>query len=489
MKNNFDTKKIPDYALKVAKILLDDGFDCYLVGGAVRDNLLGLELKDVDFTTNATPEQLVKLEAFPKSVQINERFGTIAAIVEDEFGENHTVEITTYRSEEDYVSGRWPSIVKFGVTLEEDLSRRDFTINALAVDMKQIVQTHTPYPLIPMESGQGESLHAESSKADSVHSPSEIIIIDKFNGLEDLENKIIRTVGNPIDRFAEDGLRPVRAIRFASTLGLTIEKETFDAISKSHEITRQISIERFRDELMKLLLKSPKPSVGLHLLKETGIMELFIPELLEGVGVTQPKFHVDNVFEHILKTVDCADDSVKLSALFHDIGKPRANTHDGHFYGHDQIGAEMTREIMTRLKFSTVEIEKTVKLVECHMFYFPDNAQWSDGAVRRFMIKVGLDNLEDLFKLRIADATSNPKTGWDPTEIERLQLRISKVLEEDNALKITDLNITGHDLMALGLSGKDVGIVLKNLLEQVIDEPKLNTKETLIELAKNVKLS
>lgn len=454
----FEADKIPGFALKVARILLNEGFDCFLVGGAVRDNLLGVVSKDIDFTTNATPEQLVKLDSFPKSVQINERFGTIAAIVSDEFGENHVVEITTYRSEEAYVSGRWPSIVKFGVSLEEDLSRRDFTINALAVDMKQVVNEE-----------------------------KEIYIVDLFQGVEHLFEKKLKTVGNAIDRFSEDGLRSVRAIRFASTLGFEIDQEMIDAILQTLHITKLVSIERFRDELTKIVYNSPKPSVGIELLRLTGILNLFLPELLEGIGTKQVKFHIHDVYSHNLACLDVADDKVKFAALFHDIGKPRCDTHDGHFYGHDQVGAEMTKVIMTRLRFSTEFISKTVRLIQNHMFYFPEENNWTDSAIRRFIARVGVENLEDLFLLRIADAVCNPKNSWDSSEIVRLQSRVSDILLYDNAFKVSDLDISGDDVMALGYNGKEVGEILRKLLEMVVDDQKLNSKDILIELAKKIK--
>lgn len=497
MNQKFDATKIPIYALKVARILINEGFDCYLVGGGVRDNLLGITQYDIDFTTNALPTEIQKLESFPKSVQINERFGTIAAIVQDKFGENHTVEITTYRKEEDYTSGRWPAKVEFGISLEEDLARRDFTINSMCIDMKPIVQDY---------------LDGKLDKA-------QVEIIDLFGGQSDLENKIIKAVGNPIERFSEDGLRSIRAIRFASTLGLKIEPETYVAISKTLHVTEKISIERFRDEFLKIIYKSPKPSIGIRLLKDTGILKIFIPELLEGINVTQIAFHVHDVFDHSLETLDVAEDKVKIAALFHDIGKPKCDTHDGHFFGHDQVGAQMTKEILTRLHLPKDEVERNVILVREHMFYYPYNEfdvkfvenkienfdltlsqkedelklirsdkfsqGWSDGAIRRFIRKVGVENIEDIFRLRIADATSNPKSAWDPTEIERLQYRISKVLEQDNAFKVTDLEITGNDLLELGFSGKKIGEVLNKLLELVMDDVSLNEKDKLIQIVKD----
>ena len=272
-------------------------------------------------------------------------------IAEDENGEKFDVQVTTYRSEADYMSGRWPTKVEFARTIQEDLSRRDFTINAIAMNLQRFDE----------EIGNVRE-----------------ILIDPYNGIQDLENKIIRAVLDPLERFAEDGLRAVRACRLASQLEFEIEPNTFEAIKQRLHITKLVSIERFRDELIKLLLKSPKPSVGLRLLKDSGILEIFIPELLEAVGIVQPEFHSDDVFDHSIKTVDEAEDSIKLAALFHDIGKSRTRSEDErgiHFYGHDVKGAEMTKEIMTRLKFPNAEIERIIRLIRWHMFYYP-SADW-----------------------------------------------------------------------------------------------------------------
>lgn len=462
----FDTTYVPSYAIKVARILINEGFDCYLVGGSVRDILLGQKNGfDIDFTTNATPEQLIKLDSFPKTVQINERFGTIAVLVQDETSlENFQVEITTYRKEEDYFGGRWPGKVEFGISLEEDLKRRDFTFNALAIDMKTLV----------------------ANSLDPNDRDEQVKIIDLFGGLDDLRSGIVRAVGDPIERFSEDGLRPIRAVRFASRFGFQIESQTFDAIKTCLEITSKVSIERFRDEFVKMLMKSPTPSVGLRLMDETGILKIFIPELLEGKNVTQKLFHAHDVWNHCLACLDVAPDNIKIAALFHDIGKPRCDTHDGHFYGHDKVGAEMAKEILTRLHFSNNVVNRVSKLISEHMFFYPDDANWTDGAVRRFINRVGIENISDLFALRIADATCNPKHSWDSTEIQRLETRVAKILEEDSAMKVTDLNVDGNDLQAIGLQGKQIGDTLAYLLEQVLDDPKKNMKETLITLAKEL---
>lgn len=469
-------KLIPEYVITIAEELQKNNFEAFLVGGSTRDILLGEIPDDYDVATNAEPEAVMQI--FEKSIPTGAKFGTITVIISDSNGENHDVQVTTYRSEADYVGGRWPSKVEFAKKIQDDLSRRDFTINAIALNLQEFDN--------PAWDVSG-------------------VLVDPFEGQKDLKERIIKAVGNPLERFTEDGLRSVRACRLASQLDFEIESNTFAAISQTLHITKLVSVERFRDELMKTLMNSPKPSKGLRLMKDCGILELFIPELLEGIGVVQPEFHSDDVFEHSIRTVDEAEDSVKLAALFHDIGKARKKTEDDkgiHFYGHDVEGAKMTEEIMRRLKFSNAEIDRTVKLVRWHMFYYPsadwrkensleslsekNDLGWSDGAIRRLINNVGGEqNIDDLMKLRIADAAANPKNEFNPKELDALSERIAEVRAKEMALKVTDLDINGDDLkQELGIEGADIGRVLHHLLELVIDDPILNRKDELIKLAR-----
>ncbi len=474
-------KLIPQYVLNIAETLQKNNFEAYLVGGSIRDVLMNKEPDDFDIATNAYPEQIEKI--FEKSIPTGAKFGTITVITEDDNGERFDVQVTTYRSEADYVGGRWPSKVEFAKTIDDDLSRRDFTINAIALDLQ----------------------HFDESDV-SVQE----VLVDPFSGLVDLKNKTIKAVGDPIERLSEDGLRAVRACRLASQLDFEIKPKTFEAIKETLHVTKQVSVERFREELMKLLLKSPQPSKGLGLLKDSGILQLFIPELLEGIDIVQPQFHTDDVFNHLIKTVDFAEDSVKLAALFHDIAKPSTRTEDEkgiHFYGHDVKGAEMTKEIMKRLKFSNAEIERTVRLVRWHMFYYPsadwrkqfsdDSASvsassrsqfgWSDAAIRRLIQNVGGEEaIDDLMKLRIADAASNPKSEFDPKELDALSDRISEVRSKEMALKVTDLDITGTDIQNnFGIQpGPEMGNILKYLLDKVIEDPAYNKKLDLLRFTK-----
>lgn len=496
---------IPSYVLDTAKALNQNNYDAYLVGGSLRDVLLGKVPGDYDIATNAYPEEIEKI--FPRSIPTGAKFGTITVVGEDEQGERFDIEVTTYRSEADYMGGRWPTKVEFTKTIEEDLARRDFTINAMALDMRKFV-----------------ALTEDDTDDATQQIMIKDLVVDPYNGLQDLEAKIIRAVGNPIERFSEDGLRPMRACRIASQLDFEIEQATLEAIKETNHITKMVSVERLRDELLKLLMKSPKPSKGLRLMKDTGIMAIVLPELLEGIDIVQPQYHVDDVFEHTLKVVDAAEDEVKVAALLHDIAKPRTRSEDAagvHFYGHDMLGGEMAVEILTRLKFPNSEIDRISKLVRWHMFYYPSadwrkgqsdklkfseankeeikkqieesrtkraQAGWSDAAIRRLIASVGGEEaIDQLMKLRIADAEGNPMSEFNPHELDVLAERIADVRSKDMALKVADLDISGQDLMqAFKLEpGPKIGEVMNYLLDQVIEDPLLNQKEELIKLAGN----
>ena len=441
----------------------------------MRDIVLKKTPHDYDLATNALPDEMLNI--FPKSVSTGAKFGTVIALVQDEYGETHEVEVTTFRSEAEYVDGRWPSSVKFVDDIDKDLGRRDFTFNAMAIDLS----------LLNLDDG------VEKKEAE---------IYDPFGGIEDIRKKVVRAVGTPLERFKEDGLRSFKAARMASQLGFEIEPDTLQGMKDSIAVAESVSMERVRDEFMKMLLNSPKPSVGIEIMREVGLLQIFMPELLEGVGVEQKLFHANDVYTHTLKTIDAAHDSVKLAALFHDIAKPRTDMGNGHFYGHDRMGADMAEKIMRRMKFPNSEIVRTKRLVENHMFYYPhikeemseeekrniEQHQWSDSAVRRFIQRVGEENIDDLFRLRLADAQGNPLTMFKPEEITLLQKRISHLREQDMALKISDLKINGEQLEKLGIEkGPKMGLVLRELLDAVIEDPLLNTEEKLGEIA--VKLS
>jgi len=421
-----------------------NGFECYLIGGCVRDLILGYEIYDYDFATNARPEQVMKL--FKRVIPTGIKHGTVTVLVKGlEF------EVTTFRSDGKYLDGRRPEIVHYAESLDEDVLRRDFTINGMAYDLKK----------------------------DEV--------IDHVGGMDDLNKGIIRTIGDPIERFSEDGLRTFRACRFAAKLGFTIEEKTFEAISETLNISAMVSAERVRDELMKLL-NSGVPSIGFECMRKSGLLKLWLPELDSCYDIDQNKFHVHDIYYHSLYSCDAAPADkplIRLSALLHDVGKVNTkrvgDDGDYTFYNHEVIGARLVRKILKRLKFSNIEIETINNLVINHMFHYTDD--WSDGAVRRFMRKVGVENIPDLFVLREADRIGNGSRSGLPEPIMKLQRRIEKVIEAENAITVRDLNIDGNILMEkFGLKpGPIIGKILHELLEIVLDHPDMNTDEILAE--------
>lgn len=453
--------KIPEELVKIGGIFRKNGFKAYLVGGAVRDMILGKKGHDYDLATNATPKQVMGI--FKKVIPTGIAHGTVTIHI---FGMQ--IETTTFRTEADYTDGRHPDSIKFATTIEEDLSRRDFTMNAIAADL---------------ESGE---------------------LTDPFDGQKDIRNKIIRTVGEPQERFAEDGLRPVRAVRFSGQLGFSIEEKTLAALSEPEVLkkTASISVERFRDEFCKMLL-CERPSDSLKLLEKTGILNIFIPEFAICRNCSQKDsrgFHEFDVADHILYACDGAQKGnleVKLAAFYHDIGKPECRTTeivDGeervHFHGHETKSAQKALASMTALKFPNETIKNVVHLVQEHMFYYEHS--WSDAAVRRFIIRVKPENIENLFALRLADIYGMHRTplkegspAWNI--LLEFRKRIESVLEKKSALGIKDLAVNGRDLMQEGIpSGKAMGMILNELFETVTESPAMNEKEKLLALAKNI---
>lgn len=453
--------KIPEELVKIGGIFRKNGFKAYLVGGAVRDMILGKKGHDYDLATNATPKQVMGI--FKKVIPTGIAHGTVTIHI---FGMQ--IETTTFRTEADYTDGRHPDSIKFATTIEEDLSRRDFTMNAIAADL---------------ESGE---------------------LTDPFDGQKDIRNKIIRTVGEPQERFAEDGLRPVRAVRFSGQLGFSIEEKTLAALSEPEVLkkTASISVERFRDEFCKMLL-CERPSDSLKLLEKTGILNIFIPEFAICRNCSQKDsrgFHEFDVADHILYACDGAQKGnleVKLAAFYHDIGKPECRTTeivDGeervHFHGHETKSAQKALASMTALKFPNETIKNVVHLVQEHMFYYEHS--WLDAAVRRFIIRVKPENIENLFALRLADIYGMHRTplkegspAWNI--LLEFRKRIESVLEKKSALGIKDLAVNGRDLMQEGIpSGKAMGMILNELFETVTESPAMNEKEKLLALAKNI---
>jgi tRNA nucleotidyltransferase (CCA-adding enzyme) len=434
---------------EIVNKLSDKGYECYLVGGSVRDLVLGHKVLDYDFATNAHPEDVIRI--FRKTVPTGIKHGTVTVLLKD-----RQYELTTYRSDGQYIDGRRPESVSFSETLEQDVKRRDFTINGLAYDIAKEQ------------------------------------IIDYVNGLDDIDKRIIRTIGNPADRFSEDGLRPYRACRFAAKLYFSIDAGTLSAISGTLETAKAVSAERIRDELLKIM-DTEKPSIGLEYMRETGLMNLALPELLEGYNVKQNKYHIYDIYYHSIYSCDAipgADRIIKFAALLHDIGKAATRKEgedgEGTFYNHEVVGAKITRRIMKRLKFSNEETVKVTNLIVNHMFHYVND--WTDGAVRRFMRKVGLENLEDLLQLRLADRRGNGQRDGLPAPILQLQKRIDRVIEEDSALTVKDLDIDGHVIMTEFnvKPGPVIGKILNELLEMVLDDPEANKPEILLSKAREI---
>src|SRR4051812_3342449 len=354
--------KIPADVEKIVERLLDAGHDAYVVGGSVRDALRGVDPHDWDVTTDATPEQIQKV--FKRSLY-NNRFGTVVV----RSGE-HEVEVTTYRVDADYSDHRRPDSVAFSASLQEDLARRDFTMNAMAWRPRR-------------GDKDGE-------------------LIDPFDGRRDLDARVLRAVGDPDKRFKEDALRMLRAVRFATLLDLRIEPKTFEAIRRNADLTASLSCERIQQELVKMLL-SQTPSVALRMLSDTGVLAVICPELEECKDTPQEKLAAENVFEHLLATVDATppnDLVLRLAGLFHDIGKPETFS-DGHFHQHEYVGEAKARAILRRWKLDKETIGEVAHLIRNHMFWY--QTEWSGAAVRRFIRKIGLENIPALFALRRAD--------------------------------------------------------------------------------------
>ena len=368
---------IPVEVLTIIQQLQKNNFEAYLVGGCVRDLLLKKEPKDWDIATQAKPEEIQRI--FPESIYEN-AFGTVGIKTSSEQENLKIIEATTFRKEGKYTDKRHPGYVVFAETIEEDLSRRDLTINALAlkIDFQENLKNR-------------------------------FRIIDPFNGQKDLRDKIIRTVGNSEERFQEDALRLMRAIRLAVELNFKIEEKTFSAIQKMASLLQQIAPERIRDEFVKIIL-TPLAAEGILLLHEANLLKQFLPELEEGVGVGQNKHHVYSVFEHLWRSLDYAARNnysleVRLAALFHDLGKPRTKEGEGPnstFYNHEMESTKMVYNLMTRLRFDKKTIKKVIKLVRYHGFVY-DPEITTDSSIRRLILKVGKENIFELAKLREAD--------------------------------------------------------------------------------------
>jgi len=469
-----NNSKIPNYVTCVTKTLKKAGFEVFIVGGCVRDLIMNREPKDWDITTNAKPDEIIPL--FKKTIYEN-KFGTVRVCIQKEginvthetshepgSGENSVtheteysiIEVTPYRIEAKYSDFRHPDEVKFSDNIEDDLKRRDFTINAMAYN---VFKGH---------------------------------LVDLYKGQQAIKDKVIATVGNPNDRFNEDALRMLRAIRFSTQLNFVVSHETMESILKNSGLLKNISAERIRDEFNKIIM-SDNSVIGITMLQKLGLLKHIIPELEEGIGCEQKGSHIYDVWEHSLHALDNATRKkwpleIRLSALFHDVGKPRSRRKgikkEYTFYGHEVIGARITKQIMERLKYPKDITEKIISFTRNHMF-FSDTEKISLSAVRRIIQHVGKDNIWDLMKVRECDRVGMKKAEA-PYRLRKYFAMIEEVLHDP--ISVSQLAVDGEYMInVLHMKpGPRMGWILSALLEEVLDDPLINTKEHLSELVKSL---
>ncbi len=447
--------EIPKEVKSIIKKLIKNGYQAYIVGGCVRDLLMKKEPQDWDVATNALPLQISKI--FPNNY-IDNKFGTVKVQTKSRIEALKEIEITTFRIEESYVDKRHPNDLEWAKTIEEDLARRDFTVNAMAIKL-------------------------DSKLCD---------IIDLFGGQKDLKDKTIRAVGEPDKRFKEDALRLMRAIRFACVLDFKIESRTYQGIKNNSGLLSFISKERIRDELVKIIM-SKNPSFGIELLRETGLLRCIIPEILEGYKIGQNKHHIYDIYEHALKSLSFAasqnfDFHIRFAVLLHDVGKPRTKAGEGlnsTFYNHEVVGAKMTAQILERLKFPRKDIKKITKLVRFHLFYY-NVGEVNESSVRRLLRGVGQENIKDLVYVRMADRIGSGCPKALPYKLRHF-LYVAERVSQD-PIDVTMLKVSGNDIMEI-LSiepGPLVGKILNILLAEVLEMPSKNKKGYLKERIKEL---
>ncbi len=447
------SETIPKEIITVFETLTKRGFEAYLVGGCARDIFLGRKPRDWDFTTNAKPEQIIPL--FPKTFYEN-TFGTVAIVnegVEDETLK--LVEVTPYRTESNYNDHRHPDQVHFSDKVEDDLKRRDFTINAIALTIN------------------------EGAIKD---------VIDLYGGIKDIKDKTIRTVGEPRERFQEDALRLMRTVRLAIELGFTIEQQTAKAIVETSNLLTRISTERIRDEFVKIIM-AKEPKKGIEMLHELKLLQYISPELEQGIGIEQNQAHAYDVWEHLLRSLQHAADKdwsleIRLAALFHDISKPETRrfsreTNQFTFYGHEVVGSRETKKILERMKFPKKVIDKVVILIRWHMF-FSDTESITLSAVRRMITNVGPENIWDLMDLRICDRIGTGRPKENPYRLRKYHAMVDEAMRDP--ISVGMLKIDGKKIIEVTKSapGPKIGWILHALLEEVLDDPSKN-KENYLE--------
>lgn len=440
---------LPERVVHVLGTLADAGHEVALVGGSVRDRLLeGDPWDNWDAATSALPEQVAELFA---GATWENRFGTVT------IGSHPAVEITSYRAEGDYADRRRPNDVRFGVSLVEDLARRDFTINAMA------------WVPVDLAAGRGR-------------------LVDPFGGRRDLADRLLRAVGAPRERFAEDALRLVRAARFAGRFGLRIDPATEAAIVELASTVATVSKERIRDELLRMLTLDPAPSGALLLLERLGLLGALLPELAALRGIPQSKAVPGDALDHTLRAVDAArtdsDPALRLAALLHDLGKA-TTLRDGHFFGHEQVGADLATAVLRRLRVPRTLADRVVGAIRNHMYDY--EPAWTDTAVRRFVRRLHGVDRQLLFDLRRVDNSASGVGPAGSANQAELEGRIAEQLAAQPGLLVhRRLAIDGHDLQReLGMQpGPEVGALLDRLTELVLDDPALNERSTLLDLAR-----
>jgi tRNA nucleotidyltransferase (CCA-adding enzyme) len=448
-----DLTLVPPDVLGLCEALRARGKRAWIVGGCVRDLLLGRAASDWDIATDARPKELLAI--FPRAIPTGLEHGTVTVVK----NKRH-YEVTTLRGEGTYTDGRRPDWVEFVDDIAADLARRDFTLNAIALD------------------------------------PADGKVIDPHGGRADLAARVLRAVGNPLERFAEDGLRVLRAARFVATLEVSIDPATEAAIRPTLDTFRKVAAERVRDEWVKAM-KARAPSRAFDVMLKTGILEVTCPELVAGVGMEQNRWHGYDVWRHGLECMDaCAGDPIlRIAALFHDVGKPATRawsdkTGDYTFYDHDRVGAEIAGPIAERMRFSNDERARIVALVRHHLFHY--SAEWTDAAVRRWLRRVGVDRVEDLYALNAADVRAKGRDfDADLEALAALKAHVARVLAEGAALSTRDLEINGRDLIEeVGVApGPLIGRILDALLEAVLTDPAVNEREALLARAREYVLA
>ncbi|MFH1183215.1 MAG: HD domain-containing protein [Candidatus Moraniibacteriota bacterium] len=525
---------IPKPVIEIAKELVKNNHAAYLVGGGLRDLLLGFPVKDWDIATSAKPLEITK--AFPDSFY-NNKFGTVGVKVDLDSAKSNVVEITTFRKESQYSDARHPDKIIFAKSVTEDLKRRDFTVNALALNLRAYLDVKTrkileeflkrvsrseeiisfEKTIIPGNDNLGPGIQGEKDvlvwikempflgfgkypdyPVPRVEIPTKVaeslkdIIIDNFSGLEDLSGNLIRAVGDPRKRFQEDALRLIRAVRFSVELGFKIEKKTAEAIKQNSQLLGRISKERIRDEFSRIIL-SNWPAEGVAMLHQLGLLREVVPTLTEGVGVGQNWHHIYPVFEHALLALKfCFSEEleIRLAALLHDVAKPRVKgvgkTGQATFYNHEVVGERITRQTLSRLCFSSTVVDETSQLVRYHMFNY-DPALHNESTVRRLLHRVGgIGRMKKLLILRIADRLGSGCKKGEVYKLRKLKYLIDKVSRDPISLK--QLKVNGKDIMAkLNIKpSPQIGWLLEIMLAEIIRNPKENQEARLLKLAETL---